>query len=86
MTGTSKEEISELCRNALEAEDGWRDGGPEQRLAAYHRFQELVRSIAELTGRSYEEVMSDAIEEWVRVHFCEIGAEVSAEEWLGAGR
>jgi acyl-CoA reductase-like NAD-dependent aldehyde dehydrogenase len=86
MTSSSKEGISELCRSALEAEDGWRDGSPEQRIAAYHRFQDLVRSIAALTDRSYEEVMNDAIEEWVRVHFCEVGAEVSAEEWLGAGR
>jgi hypothetical protein len=78
-------DIEELCRVALEEESNWREGGSESRRNAYERFQDLVRKIAELTDRTYEEVMNDAIEEWVTVHFCALPTETGpSEEWEAA--
>jgi hypothetical protein len=84
---TTPEEIAELCRAALEKESGWREGGTEERRAAFESFQRLLHAIAELTGRSYEDVMNDAVEEWVTVHFCEVptGTTPSAE-WQRAAQ
>lgn len=66
------EEIKALCVECQEAEDDWRELGPEGRVEAYHRFQGLLQQIADLTGRSYEEVFNEAIEQWITVHFCEM--------------
>lgn len=70
----TEEEITSLCKAALEAEDDWRSLGPEGRRAAYERFQHLLQTIADLTGRSYEDVMNEAIEDWIRVHFCSVAS------------
>lgn len=78
-------EIAELCRVALEEESNWRETGPEGRKAAYERFQHLLHAIAELTGRTYEEVMNDAVEEWVTIHFCSTsGGTRPSAEWHAA--
>ncbi len=80
-------EIVELCKTALEEESGWRTAGPEGRKAAYERFQELLRTIADRTGRPYEEVMNDAVEEWITLHFCETENESTpSAEWEAASR
>ncbi|HZD81167.1 MAG TPA: hypothetical protein VE646_14165 [Actinomycetota bacterium] len=68
-------ELAELCRAALDAESDWRYRGAEGRRAAYERFQQLVRTIAEATGRSYEEAFNEAIEQWVKEHFCAVAGE-----------
>lgn len=82
---TTDKRIAELCRVALEEQNNWREGGPEGRKAAYDRFQHLVHAIADLTGRTYEEVMNDAVEEWVLTHFCSVsGDEPPAPEWVEA--
>ena len=84
MTGT---DIETLCREALAEESNWREGGPESRRNAYERFQQLVHTIADRTGRTYEDVMNDAIEEWVTVHFCELPTQTDpTDEWKAAGR
>jgi len=83
MTSTA---IEDLCRAALEEESNWREGGQESRRKAYERFQQLVHAIADLSGRTYEEVMNDAIEEWVTVHFCELPTQSEpTDEWKAAG-
>jgi len=84
---TAQTELVELCKVALEKESGWREMGAEGRKAAFERFQQLVHTIADLTGRTYEDVMSDAVEEWVIVHFCEVptNSEPTAE-WAAAGQ
>lgn len=83
---TIQTEIAELCRGALEEESGWRDTGTEGRKAAYERFQQLLHTIADLTGRTYEDVMNDAVEEWINVHFCSVADGEPSEEWAAAGR
>ncbi len=84
---TTREEVESLCRAALDEETHWRDGGPEERAAAYERFERLVHAIADLTGRSYQDVMSDAVEEWVKVHFCSTPSERAPQaEWEAAAR
>ena len=65
-------EIETLCASVLEAESDWRFLGPEGRQAAYERFQQLLQNVAEMTGRPYEEVMNEAIEDWIRLHFCSV--------------
>lgn len=83
---TTRQEIESLCRAALEEESNWRDGSEEERKQAYEKFQHLVHAIADLTGRTYEDVMNDAIEEWVKVNFCELPTEhAPAAEWEAAG-
>ncbi len=80
-------EIAELCKKALEEESDWREAGPEGRKAAFERFQHLLHSIADLTGRTYEDVMNDAVEEWVTIHFCSIPTESKpSAEWDAASR
>jgi hypothetical protein len=83
---TTRAEVESLCKAALDEESSWREGGPDARKNAYDRFQHLVHAIADLTGRTYEDVMNDAVEEWVTVHFCSTSAnhEPSAE-WEAAG-
>jgi acyl-CoA reductase-like NAD-dependent aldehyde dehydrogenase len=82
----TRPEVEALCRAALAEESNWRDGGPEERRSAFERFQKLVHAIADLTGRTYEDVMNDAIEEWITVHFCETATEKGpAPEWEAAG-
>jgi len=86
MTAT-KAEVEALCKAALDEESHWRDAGPEGRKLAYERFQHLVHAIADLTGRTYEEVMNDAVEEWVTVHFCSTATErAPSPEWDAAAR
>jgi hypothetical protein len=71
---------------AIDEESSWREGGVAGRRKAFERFQHLVHAIADLTGRTYEDVMNDAIEEWVSVHFCEIPTSTEpAAEWEAAG-
>lgn len=78
-------EIAEVCRVALEEESHWRETGSEGRKVAYERFQHLLHTIADLTGRTYEEVMNDAVEEWVTVHFCSVaGGNRPSAEWGAA--
>jgi len=81
----TKAEIAELCRIALQEESDWREGGADGRRAAFDRFQTLVHSIADITGRTYEDVLNDAVEEWIRVHFCEVADGEPSEEWTAAG-
>jgi hypothetical protein len=82
---TTKAEVEALCKAALEEESSWREGGPDARKNAYDRFQHLVHAIADLTGRTYEDVMNDAVEEWVTVHFCSTSAEHEpSAEWEAA--
>ena len=82
----TRAEVEELCCAALEEESNWREGGPVERKAAFERFQGLVHKIADVTDRTYEDVMNDAIEEWVKVHFCELPTEHEpAAEWEEAG-
>jgi hypothetical protein len=83
---TTQTQIAELCRVALEEESGWRDAGVDGRKAAYARFQQLLHTIADLTGRSYEDVLNDAVEEWIRDHFCLVGDGAPSAEWSEAGR
>lgn len=84
---TTDAELAELCRVALAEESGWRDMGSEGRRAAYERFQSLLHRIADLTGRSYEDVMNDAVEEWLTVHFCEVPTDTApSAEWATAAR
>jgi hypothetical protein len=83
---TTQTEITELCRVALEQESGWRDAGAEGRRETYERFQQLLHTIANRTGRTYEEVMNDAVEEWVRVHFCSAADIEPSAEWSAAGQ
>jgi hypothetical protein len=71
----TENEIKALVESALEAENDWRYRGPEGRRAAYDRFQGLVSAIADLTGRPYEELLNEAIEEWVVEHFCSLGGD-----------
>lgn len=68
----SQSEISRLVEEALEAESEWRYEGPDARRSAYERFRGLLDQIAELTGRPYEELFNEAIEEWVTLHFCAV--------------
>jgi acyl-CoA reductase-like NAD-dependent aldehyde dehydrogenase len=83
----TRTEVEQLCRAALEEESNWRDGDVEERKNAFERFQDLVHKIADVTGRTYEDVMNDAIEEWVKVHFCELPVEHEpAAEWEHAGQ
>ena len=80
-------ELVELCKAALEQESDWRETGPEGRAAAFERFQQLLHTIADLTGRTYEDVLNDAVEEWVTVHFCSIENDiVPSAEWAAAGK
>lgn len=82
---TTHAEIAELCRAALDKETGWREGGAEGRKTAYEGFQQLVHAIADLTGRTYEDVLNDAVEEWVMVHFCAVPTETApSAEWQEA--
>jgi hypothetical protein len=82
----TRQEIEALCRAALDEESNWREGGEVERRAAYERFQHLVHAIADLSGKSYEEVMNDAIEEWVTVHFCDLPTDREpSPEWEAAG-
>ena len=84
---TAQTELVELCKVALEKETDWREMGAEGRAAAFERFQQLLHTIADLTGRTYEDVLNDAVEEWVTVHFCSVqsNSEPSAE-WAEAGQ
>ena len=82
---TTQAELEELCRVALDEESGWRGGGVEERKAAFLRFQELLRTIADVTGRTYDEVLNDAVEEWIRLHFCQVADGLPAGEWTAAG-
>jgi hypothetical protein len=82
---TTQAEVEELCRVALDEESGWREGGVEERRAAYFRFQQLLHTIADVTGRTYDEVLNDAVEEWIRVHFCQVADGLPSEEWTAAG-
>lgn len=84
---TAQTELVEMCRVALEKESDWREMGAEGRTAAFERFQQLLHTIADLTGRTYEDVLNDAVEEWVTVHFCSVqsNSEPSAE-WAAAGQ
>lgn len=80
-------EIARLCREALDAESGWRGMGAEGRKGAFDRFQHLLHEIAELTGRTYEDVLNDAVEEWLTLHFCAIPTESEPSvEWRMAGK
>jgi hypothetical protein len=82
---TTNTEVQTLCKAALEEESSWREGGADARKNAYDRFQRLVHEIADLTGRTYEDVMNDAVEEWVTVHFCSTSAEHEpSAEWEAA--
>jgi hypothetical protein len=82
----TRTEVERLCRDALDEEHRWREGTAEERKAAFERFQGLVHQIAEVTDRTYEDVMNDAIEEWVKVHFCELPVEHEpTAEWEHAG-
>ena len=84
---TAQTELVELCKVALEQESDWREMGPEGRAAAFERFQQLLHTIADLTGRTYEDVLNDAVEEWVMVHFCSIQSDIEpSAEWAEAGR
>ncbi len=84
---TAQTELVELCKAALEQESDWREAGPEGRTAAFERFQQLLHTIADLTGRTYEDVLNDAVEEWVTVHFCSIENDiVPSAEWAAAGK
>ncbi len=84
---TTRAEVEALCRAALDEEGHWREEGPEGRKAAYERFQHLVHAIADLTGRTYEDVLNDAVEEWVKVHFCETASESTpSDEWEAAAK
>ncbi len=71
----TESELADLCQAALDAESDWRYRGPEGRRAAYERFQQLVHTIAEKTGRSYEEAFNEAIEQWVKLHFCSMAGD-----------
>jgi hypothetical protein len=83
---TTRVEVEGLCRSALDEESHWREGGPDERKAAYERFQRLVHKIADVTDRTYEDVMNDAIEEWVTVHFCSTAStNEPSPEWEAAG-
>jgi hypothetical protein len=82
---TTQAEVEELCRVALDEESGWRSGGVEERKAAFLRFQALLQTIADVTGRTYDEVLNDAVEEWIRVHFCQVADGVPSDEWTAAG-
>lgn len=82
----TREEVERLCRAALDEESNWREGGIDERKAAFARFEGLVHKIADVTDRTYEDVMNDAIEEWVKVHFCELPTEHEPTvEWEHAG-
>ena len=59
---TADSDIAELCREALEEERLARDGSRRAK-GTPDRFQHLLHEIAELTGRSYEDVLNDAVEE-----------------------
>jgi hypothetical protein len=84
---TEQTELVELCKAALEKESDWREMGAEGRAAAFERFQQLLHTIADLTGRTYEDVLNDAVEEWVTVHFCSIqGDGEPSAEWAAAGQ
>ena len=84
---TAQTELVELCKVALEQESDWREMGPEGRTAAFERFQQLLHTIADLTGRTYEDVLNDAVEEWVTVHFCSIQSDSEpSAEWAAAGQ
>ena len=84
---TAQTELVDLCKAALEQESDWRETGPEGRTAAFERFQQLLHTIADLTGRTYEDVLNDAVEEWVTVHFCSIENDiVPSAEWAAAGK
>jgi hypothetical protein len=83
----TRAEVEALCKAALDEESHWREEGPEGRQAAYERFQHLVRAIAELTGKTYEDVLNDAVEEWIKVHFCETASETKpSAEWEAAAK
>jgi hypothetical protein len=83
---TADTDIAALCREALEQESGWRGMGAEGRKAAYDRFQHLLHEIAGRTGRTYEDVLNDAVEEWLTLHFCAIPTESQPSvEWRAAG-
>jgi hypothetical protein len=80
-------DIARLCREALDAESGWRGMGAEGRKGAFDRFQRLLHDIAELTGRTYEDVLNDAVEEWLTLHFCAIPSDSEpSAEWKAAGQ
>jgi hypothetical protein len=82
---TADTDIAELCREALEEESGWRGMGADGRKAAFDRFQHLLHKIAELTGRTYEDVLNDAVEEWLTIHFCAVpGESEPSAEWRAA--
>jgi len=85
----ASKEIAALCREVLEAENDWRSRSDEARKAAYQRFQELLRTIAERTRRPYEEILNEAIEEWITLHFCSVATtpQAGAEPlpWPNAG-
>jgi hypothetical protein len=84
---TPQTELVELCKVALEKESGWREMGAEGRKAAFERFQQLLHTIADLTGRTYEDVLNDAVEEWVMIHFCSVPSNNEPSgEWSEAGK
>ncbi len=43
------------------------------------------QTIADVTGRTYDEVLNDAVEEWIRVHFCQVANGLPSDEWTAAG-
>ena len=75
-------EIPGLCKAVLEAENDWRSRGAEARRVAFKRFQELLHTIADRTGRPYEEILNEAIEEWVTLHFCSVATGTEGGERL----
>ena len=66
-------ELEQLCSEAFEMQSDWRSRGVEGRREADKAFDQLLHRIAESTGRSYDEVKYEAVEEWIRDKFCCVG-------------
>lgn len=73
---TTSAAIEELCSLAVAKQEEWRAGGADGRREAYAHFDRClhaIHAIAELTGRSHEDVLYEAVEDWVTAKFCCVG-------------
>lgn len=68
---TTSAAIEELCSLAVAKQEEWRAGGADGRREAYAHFDRCLHAIA--TGRSYDEVLYEAVEDWVTAKFCCVG-------------
>ena len=65
--------IEELCALAVDKQNEWRAKGGEGRREAYRHFDRCLHTVAEMNGRSYEDVLYEAVEDWVTATFCCLG-------------